>query len=125
MKDIANIKGLKLDADQNESYLVVKEGSDASHITPTVADTDAPTGVTQSTGDAEQTVVVQHFGKSRVRCQGAIAKGDDIVPSEVTNGYVKAATAADGETILGKALEAGADGDIIEAMLEAGYNRTS
>ena len=104
-----NYGGFKATAALAEPYLLCKLVS--GELVVTTADNDAAIGVAQNKYSAAQYVNLQLMGPAKFRASGAIAVGDELVPSDVggDEGYVKDGTGAASETSCGLALQAQAD----------------
>jgi hypothetical protein len=96
-------------------FLIVKFGADADHITISTAATDVLLGVcTDEATAAEDPVNVALIGSAtgtlRVALGGTVAAGDLLT----SDGAGKAVTASSTNKIVGRALGAGVDGEVIE-----------
>lgn len=112
------IKGLSAQNAVTESHLLVKRGSGAQQFTPTTAVNDKVLGfVTRKVGVGELAAVYGTAQITKFRAAGSIAQDANLMPSaaEGKNGYVATAAGA-GSTIIGKALQEAADGDLFLAL---------
>lgn len=105
-----------LDAAVTSKQLVAKPGTDADHIA-VCGVSDIPKGVITDEGDIGEPVNVNLFGAARATelgvASGAIAADDFIVPGAA--GAVRTLPASSGTYyIIGKALEAAADGKPVQ-----------
>jgi hypothetical protein len=76
--------------------------------------TDFIVGVLQNTPESGQMATYRFLGTSKVKAGGTIAVGD-WVTTDASGEAV--ATTTDGNIVIGRALEAAADGDIFEVQL--------
>lgn len=100
-------------------HIVVASGSAFGEINPTIGQALAATntnivGVLVTDPSSAQFGTVVYDGKCKVTAGGAITVGVTIT----TNGSGRAAAAASGDMVIGRALEAGVtDGDVITAKI--------
>jgi hypothetical protein len=76
--------------------------------------TDLLLGVLQNNPASGEIAVYRFLGTSKVKLGGTVAIGDWVTTDSAGEGV---ATTTDGNIVIGKALEAGVDGDIIEVQL--------
>lgn len=76
--------------------------------------TDLIVGVLQNTPESGQNATYRFLGTSKVKAGGSISIGDWVTSD--ANGKA-VATTTDGNIVIGRALEAADDGDIIEVQL--------
>lgn len=76
--------------------------------------TDLLVGVLQNKPAADKAALYRFLGTSKVKIGGNVAIGDWITTDSAGKGI---ATTTDGNIVIGRALEAGSDGDIIEVQL--------
>lgn len=109
-----SLSGLKQSVDTTESQLLMKRGGSAD-VTPTTSATDTPLGYATEARDEDDFVTLIAVPKvTRLRCEGSVSEDDTLAPSGTTDGYV--ATATTGDTVVGKALQDGNDGDLIRVL---------
>lgn len=98
-------------------YLIVELGAGDNEVDVCDAQGEIAVGVLQNDPGAGEAALVRFLGTTKVVAGAAITKG-----ARVTTGAAgKAETAATGDYVLGRALEAAAaDGDIIEVLLALG-----
>ena len=113
------IKGLTAENALEESHLLVKRGTANSEFTPTTANDDAVLGIVTREVDSDHYAAVRPGPiVTKMRADGSISQDADLMPSADSNknGYV-ATAATSGNTIVGRALQDAADGDLFEAIL--------
>ena len=108
----------KTDAAITTRFLFGKKGSDDDHIIPCTASTDIPLGViTDEAAAAEELVNVGLFGSSsetrRITLSGTVVVGDFLVTDSTGKGQ-KLPVSTGTYYIVGRALQAGVSGDVIE-----------
>lgn len=97
------------------AHLIVKGTATDGVVSQAAAGTDKIVGVADQFGAADAARLdVIHDGPAKVVAGGAIAFGDRLT----SDGNGKAVVAADGDYILGTAMENGVLNDIIEALVE-------
>lgn len=116
-------KGLKAENAITEAGLLVKRGTANDEFTPTTASNDTVLGVvSRKVGVDEYAAVHVEPGVYLLRADGAISQDAEVMPSATSgkNGYV-ATAATTGNTIVGKALQDAADGDLFEVLYYANH----
>ncbi len=76
--------------------------------------TDLLVGVLQNAPTSGEQATYRFLGTSKVKLGGTVAIGDWVTTDSAGKGV---ATTTDGNIVIGKALDAGVDGDIIEVQL--------
>lgn len=97
-------------------YYIVKTGSTARQVVLASAATSM-LGVLQNKPNVDEVAEVAVMGTAKVIAGGTISYGDNVT----VNASGKAITRTTENYILGTALEAGADGSIIEVLLNKSY----
>lgn len=122
-------KGRKLENEidtDGTAGLLMKRGTAADEITAMTAATEECVGVCEDQGDAGDYMLLQKFGIVSLYADGAISQDEELVPSGNTNGYAAAVGGATtGDSVVGKALEAAADGDSFKAVLYIDQTETA
>lgn len=108
---------LSIPADTNLStkqYFCVNVNTDGEAVLSS-ATTDEPIGVLENMPSAAgMAAEIKHSGLGKIKIGGTVAVGDKLGPD--TDGMAIAVT-ANNKTYIAKALQAGVDGDIIEALI--------
>ena len=102
-------------------YRIVKFGVDDDSVTPATADTDALVGVVDDLGaDAGDRVDVHLVGVTEVEFGGNVTRGV-LLTSDANGKAIAAAPANDtNQSVIGRAMVSGADGEIGSVLLAAG-----
>ena len=94
--------------------IVASDTSNDLAIVKAAAATDPIVGVLQSKPKAGAAAVVRHIGTTKVVCGGTITRGDKVT----SDGNGKAVTTTtSGNQVVGRALQSGVSGDVIEILL--------
>lgn len=91
--------------------------SAAGQIEAGEAATDLLVGVLQNTPGAGEMATYRFIGTTKVKLGGTVGVGAWVTSDASGHGV---ATTTDGNVVIGRALEAGVDGDIIEVQLALG-----
>lgn len=103
-----------------KQYFIVKRGSAANDVILADAATDALVGILMNKPTAAQNATVRLLnaqGTCKVKLGGTVAVGAWLTTDSAGKAI---STTTDGDEIVGKALEAGVSGDIIEIVLAHG-----
>ncbi len=98
-----------------EPYVVVAvDLSNDNSVVLATADTDPIVGVLQNEPKAGEAALIRFIGTTKVVLGGVVARGDAVTTNATGEGVT---TAVAGTAVIGKALDSGVAGDIIEVLL--------